>query len=143
MLIQTFVPNHYAIVRAVAHDSEGFWRQELHMREMLRFPPHCRLLLARLSGLKPERVEGRANRLGRLLRDRLARGNAYRSISILGPVPCPIARIQDKTRWQVVLRGQNPALMRRFLFEALDEFEKDKGRGGVSLTLDMGPMDLL
>ena len=143
VFVQTFVPQHYAIQRAVAHDWEGFYDQELHMREMLRFPPHCKLLLARLTGEKEERVVARAKRLGGLLRDAIARSNVYRSLSILGPVPSPIERIQDRYRWQVAIRGQDSALMRRMLRQCLAVFEKDKGRSGVVLTLDMDPMDLL
>jgi len=144
VLIQTFVPNHYAIQRAVVHDAHGFWDQELHIRQMLRFPPYWRLLLARLSGPEADRVAERAARLAHLLRDRQAHAtNRYRSLTVLGPVPSPIARIQDKTRWQLLIRGQRPDLMRGLMLDALETFERDKARAGVSLTLDMDPMDLL
>jgi primosomal protein N' len=143
VIVQTFVPHHYAIQRAVAHDCEGFWRQELHIREMLRFPPHQRLLRVLASSLKADRVEVRARRLGQLLRERTARVNDYRSLTVLGPVPAPIERLQDRTRWQIVLRGSSPALMRRLLFDALAVYEREKGRTGVSLKLDMDPLDLL
>lgn len=143
VIVQTFVPQHYAIQRAVAHDWEGFYDQELHMREVLRFPPHCKLLLARLAGEKQQRVVARAKRLGGLLRDAIARSNAFRSLSVLGPTPSPIERIQDRYRWQVAIRGDDSALMRRLLRHCLAVFEKDKGRAGVALTLDMDPMDLL
>ncbi|MBN1866889.1 primosomal protein N' [Candidatus Sumerlaeota bacterium] len=143
VIVQTFVPQHYAIQRAVAHDSEGFRQQEFHMREMLRFPPHCRLLLARFKGANPRKVADRAARLGRLLRDAMARADEYRSLTVLGPAPSPIGRIQDETRWQILLRGTSPSLMRRLLSDALAVYEKDKGRAGVTLTLDMDPLDLL
>jgi primosomal protein N' (replication factor Y) len=144
VFIQTFLARHYAIQRAVQHDTEGFLDQELHMRSVLRFPPHWRLLLARLSGEDPELVRKRAERLGTLLRDRATRNpNAYREVHILGPVPSPIARISDQTRWQVVLRGKSPASMRNLLYEALATFDREKGRSAVHLVLDMDPMDLL
>ena len=143
VILQTFIPHHYAIQRAVAHDADGFYKQELHMREMLRFPPFHRLLLARFSGVDPARVRERAGRLAGLLRDKAVRGNTWRGVSVYGPVPCPIARIKDHTRWQVLLRGQTPSLMRGLLMTALEEYEKDKKRAGVTVTLDMDPMDLL
>jgi primosomal protein N' (replication factor Y) len=143
VILQTFIPHHYAIQRAVAHDAEGFYKQELHMREMLHFPPFHRLLLARFSGVDPARVRERAGRLAALLRDKAVRRNTWRGVSVYGPVPCPIARIKDHTRWQVLLRGQTPSLMRGLLMAALEEYEKDKKRAGVTVTLDMDPMDLL
>jgi primosomal protein N' (replication factor Y) len=143
VILQTFIPHHYAIQRAVAHDAEGFYKQELHMREMLHFPPFHRLLLARFSGVDAARVRERAGRLAALLRDKAVRRNTWRGVSVYGPVPCPIARIKDHTRWQVLLRGQTPSLMRGLLMAALEEYEKDKKRAGVTVTLDMDPMDLL
>jgi len=143
VILQTFIPHHYAIQRAVAHDAEGFYKQELHMREMLHFPPFHRLLLARFSGVDPARVRERAGRLAALLRDKAVRGNTWRGVAVYGPVPCPIARIKDHTRWQVLLRGQTPSLMRGLLMAALEEYEKDRKRAGVTVTLDMDPMDLL
>jgi len=143
VILQTFIPHHYAIQRAVNHDSEGFYRMELHMREILRFPPHFRLLLIRLTGEDAGKVAERARRLGRLLKDKAAIGNAYRSLSIYGPVSSPISRIKDRFRWQVVIRGESPSLMRRLLGEGMEEYERDKGRSGVSLVLDMDPIDLL
>ena len=143
VILQTFIPHHYAIQRAVAHDAEGFYKQELHMREMLHFPPFHRLLLARFSGVDPARVRERAGRLAALLRDKAVRRNTWRGVSVYGPVPCPIARIKDHTRWQVLLRGQTPSLMRGLLMAALEEYERDKKRAGVTVTLDMDPMDLL
>jgi primosomal protein N' (replication factor Y) len=143
VIIQTFVPHHYAIQRAIRHDIEGFWQRELHMRNMLRFPPHWRLLLLRLSGEDGEKVRSRAARLGSLLKERHFKNQDYRRLSILGPVPCPIERLQDKLRWQIIIRGQSPRRMRRLVLEALEAASKDKGRTGVNITLDMDPLDLL
>ena len=64
VIIQTFMPGHYAIRRAIAHDQIGFYEQELHMREMLRFPPYWRLLLARLEGLDAKQVAQLTNAAG-------------------------------------------------------------------------------
>lgn len=141
--LQTFMPNHYAIQRAVAHDAEGFHQRELHMREVLRFPPFQRLLMIRFSSRDSEKIVERANRLARLLRDSAEAGNAYRSVSIFGPVPSAIAKVKDDYRWQILLRSPSPALMRKLLLGALEVYEKDKGGGKVNITLDMDPMDML
>ncbi|HBF35254.1 TPA: primosomal protein N' [Candidatus Sumerlaeota bacterium] len=143
VFLQTFMPNHYAIQRAVAHDSEGFYQREIHMREMLRFPPCQRLLMLRLSSKDDKKLLERAHRLIHILRDTAARGNTYRTVSIFGPTPSPISKIKDDYRWQIVLRCESPALMRGLLFEALAIYEKDKGKSAVNITLDMDPVDML
>ncbi|MFW5870776.1 MAG: hypothetical protein ACOCVL_03815 [Candidatus Sumerlaeota bacterium] len=51
--------------------------------------------------------------------------------------------MQDKIRWQIVIRSQSPAKMRTLVNAALTIYNTDKGRAGVHLTLDMDPLDLL
>jgi primosomal protein N' (replication factor Y) len=143
VFIQSFIPHHYAIQRAIRHDTEGFWKQELRMREMMGFPPFFRLLLVRLSGESENRVRERALRLGEILRENRERTNAFRPVKIFGPAPSPISRIRDKWRWQIVIRDRQPSRMRELLDACLLEYEKDKGRTGVHLIFDMDPMDLL
>lgn len=143
VVIQTFVPHYYPIQRAVAQDAEGFYAQELHMRDLLQFPPHWRLLLVRFTGANAERVIRQAHVLGKVLRDRIECNDGYRSLSILGPAPSPIGRIEDEIRWQLLIRGQKPTLMRRLLEEGLADYHSDPHRRGVTLTFDMDPMDLL
>jgi primosomal protein N' (replication factor Y) len=143
VIVQTFVPHHYAIQRAIAHDMDGFLRQELHMRSVLRFPPLWKLLLVRFTGADPEHVAARAQRLGALLRAAQERTRDFRPLSVLGPAPCPIARLKDKTRWQILIRGQESALMRRWLLGSLAALEKEKGAAGVDVTIDMDPCDVL
>jgi len=41
--LQTFHPEHPSIQAAVHHDTEGFWKEELELREALGYPPFARL----------------------------------------------------------------------------------------------------
>lgn len=143
VILQTFLPHHYAIQKAVRQDLQGFFDQELHMREMLKFPPFFRLLLIRFKGKKQDQVEKRAVRLAGLLKEAAIRDNRYRHISLYGPLPSPIGKIKDQWRWQILIRGHQPSRMRELLEKALEICHQDKGHSAVSVILDMDPMDLL
>ena len=50
VIVQTFVPDHYAIEPVVDHDYERFYAQELGHRSELRYPPFSRICHVVVSG---------------------------------------------------------------------------------------------
>src|SRR6185503_7098468 len=58
VLVQTRHPTHHALVSAAHHDAEGFWRQELELRELPPYPPAVHLVNLLYSG-SDERDVGR------------------------------------------------------------------------------------
>jgi primosomal protein N' (replication factor Y) len=105
VILQTFHPEHHAIQAAAAHDYQAFYRTELEQRRQLGYPPFGRL--ARLIGRRPS--EAVAEREGRSLAGRMRRAAAGTAVEVLGPVPCFYARLRGLARWQIVLRGPDPA----------------------------------
>ncbi|HET7010034.1 MAG TPA: primosomal protein N' [Anaerolineales bacterium] len=105
VILQTFHPEHHAIQAAAAHDYGAFYRTELSQRRELGYPPFARL--ARLVGRRPS--DAVAEREGRSLAQRIRRAASGTSVKILGPVPCFYARLRGLARWQIILRGPEPA----------------------------------
>jgi primosomal protein N' (replication factor Y) len=138
VVIQTFLPQHYAIAHARTHDYEGFAREELRRREPHGYPPFRALLLVALSGADGARVESAARAVAQIARSvPLA---ASGGLELLGPAPAPIARVRDRFRWQLLLLGEHDALL-------------DAGRGlaaqtrgryrGVDVRLVPAPLQML
>ncbi|HLG19364.1 MAG TPA: primosomal protein N', partial [Bdellovibrionota bacterium] len=67
-VIQTFQPEHYAIVAAAAQDYAEFYRQEIEYRRQLRYPPFSSMVLLELEGKEAESVRMAAEWLGRQAR---------------------------------------------------------------------------
>ena len=97
--IQTFSPEEPLIQMASQLELRAFYNLELYQRKTLHYPPFSRLFLIRISGNKPQEVEGAATRIFRSLTSKLPRENC------LGPAPAPIERIKNKTRWQILIKA--------------------------------------
>jgi primosomal protein N' (replication factor Y) len=106
VIIQTYNPDHYAIQAAARHDYAGFYRQELVYRRQLDYPPFSRLLVLRFSDRDPYRCRAEAERLGRWLAAEIRRLGL--AADLIGPAPCFFSRVQDKYRWQIVVRASDP-----------------------------------
>ena len=137
MIVQTYHPDHYAVVAASHHDYDTFYRQEMAFRREQGYPPIRRL--ARLVYYHAKRAEAQAEatRLGDLLRAEIARqasstgSERVSETDLIGPAPCFFSMQRGEYRWQLIVRSPDPAaLLRRVLVP-------------LGWRLDIDPVDLL
>jgi primosomal protein N' (replication factor Y) len=127
VLLQTYSPDHPAIVHAVAQNFEGFAEEELPYRETLGYPPFAAMSLYRSEGDSP----GAALEPLRQLRRRL---EAVPGLRLLGPLEAPIARVKDRYRMQLIVKAPD----RHLLGEAMRRAPLDPGG---TVTLDRDPLN--
>jgi primosomal protein N' (replication factor Y) len=140
VVIQTFLPDHYAIALARTHDYPSFLREELARREPHGYPPFRSMLQVALSGRKAGAVEEAASVLARLAATVPRDGAHPRAFEVLGPAPAPLTRVRDQFRWQLLLLGDREDVHH----VARELWRQARGRfSGVSLRLDTGPIQML
>ncbi len=103
VIVQTRSPEHHAIVAAAAHDSEAFFARELKERAAPPWPPTVALANVVISGPDEQQVSLAAAKAAEWLHEMVRRH--VLDVSVLGPAPCPLARLRDRWRWHVVLKG--------------------------------------
>jgi len=137
VLVQTRHPTHHALMRAAAHDTEGFLAEERKLRESPPYPPATSLVNLVVSGLVEGDVGRRAADVGAWCG---ALADKYElPVEVLGPAPAPLARIKDRWRWHVLLKGPSPVLGRVVRYAARRLPRKD----GVRVAIDRDPVTLL
>ena len=133
VVIQTHYPDHYAVRAALHHDDEAFAAEELRFRRAFHYPPFARVALVVSQDAKQDRARERIEEVAA----RLAAHPLGREVRIGGPAPAPLERLRGKWRFQLVLRTESGALLRRLL----RELGLHEGRG--DLVVDVDPQDLL
>ena len=137
VVIQTFNPGHYAIVRAKNHDYEGLYSDELPLRRELGYPPFSRLIGIHLSSLKKE--GGKAVReIGREARN-LARELAGGRLDVIGPAESPLARLRGRYRWQILLRGKESGPLHLLAQRVLERAERED----LEIEVDVDPVNFM
>ncbi len=128
VVLQTFQPEHYAIQAAAQHDYAGFYEQEIRYRRDMNYPPFARLTRLEFRGPDAAAVEQSARSTAALLQQRIEEDN-FSATNLIGPVPCFFSKHNGQYRWQVVVRGPDPAdLIRAHLSELPSE--------GVQIQVD-------
>ena len=137
VLVQTRNPRHPALTFAARHDTEGFLADELRAREWPPYPPTVALANLVASGVDEAAVARRAAELADWCQSLIGRHTL--ALEVLGPAPCPLARIKDRWRWHVMVRGAARPLGRLLRYGA----RRLPRRGDVRVIIDRDPSSVL
>lgn len=108
VVLQTFHPDHYVIQAVVQHDYAGFYAQELAYRRALGYTPFGQVVRLEYRHTDRARAEGAARAVGEKIQGWLAEDDR-RQTDLIGPVPSFFGKVNGEYRWQIILRGPNPA----------------------------------
>ena len=106
VVVQTYYPDHYAIVAASKHDYASFVERELKYRRWMHYPPFGVLANVLVQSAKLEEAARWAAELGKWFEKAAPEG-----VRVLGPCTAPIARIKGTYRFHMILKaGSRKAL---------------------------------
>lgn len=94
VIIQTYQPEHYAIVHAAAQDYEGFYEEELLYREFLMYPPVANMMAVQLTGPDERTLE----QLGARLADEVKHMRFKKPPAQIGPAKASLSKKSDLYR---------------------------------------------
>ena len=139
VIVQTYRPGASAVVAAAAHDYLMFFNAESASRADLHYPPHGRLIVIRIDGADENAVAGVARKLAKVGEAVATNAEIAGTVEVLGPVPAPLERLRNRTRWQVWLRGTDRTALRRVARTIAATEVSTK----VRVQLDVDPMSAL
>ncbi|GJM15963.1 MAG: primosomal protein N' [Thermodesulfobacteriota bacterium] len=135
VIVQTFNPEHPSITYATHQDSKGFLDEEIKLREELKYPPYSRLVNVRFSGrfeAETENVVSQSDKLARKMISKLPMG----ALEIIGPSPCPIYKIRNRFRFQMLLKSTNAGIIHSFSKQFLASISKISSNVRCSVDVD-------
>jgi primosomal protein N' (replication factor Y) len=138
VLIQTYRPEHDSVRFAREHDFIGFFQQAIQDRQALLYPPYTRLAKVLLDSPVAERVEPASQWFAARLSRQVSN---IQQMMILGPAEAPVAKIQNRYRWHILLKAVSSRLLHECLQTALDEAKRDREQvRNVRISVDMDPV---
>jgi primosomal protein N' (replication factor Y) len=137
VVVQTYYPDHYAILAATTHDYAAFAGRELKYRRWMHYPPFGVLANVLVQSQNLEEAAGWSAELGKWFQK-----NPQEGIRMLGPCTAPIARIKGVYRFHLILK----AASRKALNAALRGMLAHAANAGVprrNLVVDVDALRLM
>ncbi len=134
VLVQTYSPDHPAIVFATKHDYLGFVASELPERSTRNVPPYGRLVRLIARGAEESAVRAYLDAVAQRLH---VEGVGVR---LLGPSPAPISKIKNLYRHHLQLRASSSKPLQVLLKAVIPAMPPPPG---VELAVDVDPVNLL
>ena len=138
VVIQTSLPDHYAIQSVLDHDYETFARREMAERRHPAYPPLVRLVNVVISSPDEEDAALNSEAAVHWLRSRLP---AHPVVELIGPAPSPIERLHKRWRWHFMLRSASAKAL-GVVSRGLHEGFRLRG-SDVRMAIDRDPSALL
>ncbi len=110
VIIQTYNPQHPVIQLAARQDYIEFYKNEIKLRKLLKYPPFTDILRLLVSSGEEAEAQEIISRLGQQIEQII--DASEEEIEILGPAPCPIYKIRNRYRWQLLIKSENMLLLK-------------------------------
>jgi primosomal protein N' (replication factor Y) len=141
-IIQTFTPKNDIITCAAKQDYDAFFDSEIQLRQARNMPPVKDLYQLTLSGAMEHQVLSSAHRLRTALESwQNSPGMAEHPFVIYGPAEAPVLRVMGRYRYRLTIVCKNHKKIREMLGFLLKTFQQDEFNKGVSLGIDLNPID--
>ena len=134
VIVQTGMKDNPAISFAARGEVERFFDQELAIRRETGFPPFSRMVNIVVHSGNASAARSFADQLAQRLRSEVRRTSIY------GASECPIEKIRESYRFQILLKSSSPADMLNAVTRVMSGISIPHN---VAVDIDVDPVDLL
>ncbi len=133
VLVQSYQPDNYAIKKIIEDDYEGFYRDEIENRKILKYPPFSRIINIIISSLDESGLEEVAFKYYEEIKNP--------KLEIYGPIKAPIYRVKERYRYQIFIKGNRSEInkAKKTIYEKSLIY---KG-SSVRIIIDVDPINLM
>ncbi len=103
VVVQTYVPEHFALSSSINLDFKHFFKEEFSLRKTLKYPPFGNLIIFTFIGKDKETVLGYSDKFGKKIQEDC---NNCKNFTVLGPSPAPLEKKGMYYHYEVSIKTQ-------------------------------------
>lgn len=138
VVLQSYSPNHYVFYFASKYDYEGFYRKEINVREVTKFPPFTKIVRILFTSENEDKVFSCCKTVMENIRT--ISKNYDGDFVSLKAMKSPVKRIENKFRYQIMIklsREREDEIMRKIY-----DVVKQNPLRDVSVFVEQDPQNL-
>ncbi|MBT2665863.1 primosomal protein N' [Bacillus sp. ISL-4] len=138
VVIQTYTPEHYSIELSALQDFDAFYEREMHLRRQSHYPPYYYVVLITVSHEDLMKTVSVTEKITNYLGSRLNRDSI-----VLGPVASPISRINNRYRYQCLIKYKREPDLNQHLRTLLEHYQKETAQNHLQISIDLNPQIMM
>lgn len=138
VVIQTYTPEHYSIELSAFQDYDAFYEREMHLRRQSHYPPYYYVVLITVSHEDLMKAVSVTEKITNYLGSRLNRDSI-----VLGPVASPISRINNRYRYQCLIKYKRERDLNQHLRTLLEHYQKETAQNQLQISIDLNPQIMM
>jgi len=147
VVIQTYQPEHYAVVHATAQDYKAFYEEELLYRDLMQYPPVAHMLAVQIYAANEKEGMSVANKLAHIVRDKDLFAeemgiNKKEAVQVIGPAPAGIGKINDIYRFVFYIKQEDYENL-IVIKDRLEEAYSAMAPRQINIQFDFDPINTL
>jgi len=135
VIIQTYNPEHYAIMHAKTGDYEGFYEFEIALRRQMNYPPFTHIFDILLTGESEKKIILVLQKFY----DILSMYNKNDDFELIGPSPAVISKIRKRYRWRLSVKAVDEEALKDLVLHGINELKKAENISDINISLTMDP----
>ena len=139
VIIQTYNPDNYSIQYAKKQNYDEFYNVEIKLRNQLRYPPFCDIIMFGISGEIEEKVSKTAEMLYKNLKEKIEKEEII--ANVLKPLPAPIDKIKNRYRWRIIIKAKVNDKLIDIINECL--YNKELLKNNSRIIADINPTNMM
>lgn len=137
VILQTYSPYHYVYKYALANDYLGFYKKELNLREVTKYPPFSKLVRVLVQSEDEMKAQQILKKIFDIINKYASEHNE--NFAFLSAMKSPVKKIQQKFRVQILMRiVKNIDETMALIYKAIDSNSDKK----VSCFVEINPNSL-
>ena len=147
-VIQTYQPEHYAVVHAANQNYEGFYGEEIIYREMVGYPPVSNMLAVQVFSREEESGFALADRLAAEVKEKFIKPEEKGAggtipLQLMGPAPATIGRINDIFRFVFYVKSLKYGKLVKIKDMVEEGLRRQPPDGELTVQFDFNPIHIM
>jgi len=140
VVIQTYQPEHYAVINAMKQDTESFYKEEITYRTLMGYPPAGHMLAILIESISEEAAKEYAHNLAEKLNNDIITNCGNERVSIIGPCPATVSKLNDFYREVVYIKSKKMELLVPLKNRA-EEYGNENLQKEIRQSFDFDPLN--
>lgn len=146
VVIQTYDPDHYAILTAKEQDYEAFYDKEIEYRRLMHYPPVWNMLLVHVTSPDESECSNMAQQVYDIASQMISHTDENQSpgdrhlIQLIGPADATIAKVNDIYRKVIYMKTSDYAALISIKDGIEQAVKADTAMKHANISFDFNPM---